>query len=412
MTTGPGDRTPHQGGDGPADDAAPAPAPRRRPARLLPRDVLGATAVPPPEPPGTPGAPAAPAERAAGAGPVRPGERDWERVADLFREAGSAVLLCHVAPDGDALGSALAMALGLSRIGVEAVVSFGEDPQVVPESLSFLPGQEFLVPPAQVPENADLVAVFDVASPDRLGLLRGAALTARRLVVVDHHASNDAAATGFGTDLLIDPTAPATAVLVDELLRRLGVPLTAPIAACLYTGVATDTGSFRYAATTPATHELAARLLATGIRHDLMARALWDTSSFGTLKVLAAALDRAVLEPGAAGGLGLVWTVVPRADRERHGVEMAEVEGFIDTLRRTAEAEVALVLKEDDSGALLGSSRSKGAVDVGRVCGGLGGGGHALAAGFTSPKSDVAATVEAFRGLLEEAVAPGGGPGG
>lgn len=354
--------------------------------------AAGAVAVPGPR-----GAPAdnGPVGAGGGSGAVIP-EDAWETAVKLVGGAREAYLVCHVNPDGDALGSALATGLALRGLGIEAHVSFGDDPQVVPYSLAFLPGQDLLVPAAEVPEAPELMVVFDVASEGRLGLLCDKALAARELVVVDHHSSN----TGFGTCQLIDPAAPATAVLVDELLRRLGAPLTQDIATCLYTGVATDTGSFRYIATTPATHELAARLLATGIRQDLISRRLWDTSSFGYLKVLAAALDRALLEPEAAAGRGLVWTVVPRADRLRHGVEMHEIEGLIDVVRKAEEAEVALVLKEGDDGSFYGSSRAKGAVNLGVVCAGLGGGGHAYAAGFTS-HDDLATTVERFRAMLD-----------
>ncbi|MFC1421450.1 DHH family phosphoesterase [Streptacidiphilus cavernicola] len=342
-----------------------------------------------------------PAVKAAGA-PALPSPRceqvpgltdaDWQPVLDAVRGASAVDLVCHVLPDGDALGSALAAGIALRSLGVEVRVSFGDDPQVVPGSLGFLPAQELLVPASAVPDRPDLMITFDVADAKRLGLLRPKAEAARTLVVIDHHASNG----GFGTHPLVDPSAPATAVLVDELLRRLGVPLDRDIATCLYTGVATDTGSFKYAATTPATHEFASRLLATGLRHDLISRRLWDTQSFGYLKVLAAALDRAVLERDAAGGLGLVWTWVPWADLVAHGVLPEEIEGLIDVVRKASEAEVTLVLKEDPDGSLRGSSRAKGAVDVAAACAGLGGGGHVYAAGFTS-HSTVDTTVARFR---------------
>ncbi|AXI81584.1 bifunctional oligoribonuclease/PAP phosphatase NrnA [Peterkaempfera bronchialis] len=330
--------------------------------------------------------------------PAAPGERDWTEVLALVGEAREIDLICHVCPDGDALGSALAAGLALRSLGATVRVSFGDDPQVVPASLAFLPGQELLVPAAEVPDRPDLVITFDVAAEGRLGLLREKALAARAMVVIDHHASNP----GFGTHRLIDPAAPATAVLVDELLRRLGVPLDQPIATCLYTGVASDTGSFKYRATTPATHEFAGRLLATGIRHDLISRTLWDTSSFGYLKVLSAALERAELDRAAVGGLGLVWTWVPYADLAAHGVAVEEIEGLIDIVRRTAEADVALVLKQDPDGTLRGSSRSKGAVDVAAACGALGGGGHVYAAGFSTDLG-VQQTLECFRAALRPA---------
>ncbi|MBF9073842.1 DHH family phosphoesterase [Streptacidiphilus fuscans] len=356
---------------------------RQEDASEAPTAQVGASALP---------AHALPAPRAE---LRRPDDQDWQSVIDAITEARSIDLVAHVLPDGDALGSALAMGLALRQRGVRARVSFGDDPQVVPASLGFLPGQELIVPVSEVPDRPDLMITFDVADPRRLGLLQGKAESARMLVVIDHHASNG----GFGRRRLIDPLAPATAVLVDELLRRLGVPLDRSIATCLYAGVASDTGSFRYSATTPATHEFAARLLATGVPHDVISRRLWDTQSFGYLKVLAAALERARLEPEAAGGLGLVWTWVPWADLVAHGVPPEEIEGLIDVVRKAAEAEVTLVLKEDPDGSLRGSTRANGAVDVAAACAALGGGGHAYAAGFGS-RIGVPATVAAFREAL------------
>lgn len=319
----------------------------------------------------------------------------WERVVAAIRQTHAIDLICHISPDGDALGSALAAGMALRSLGHQVRVSFGDDPQVIPESLSFLPGQELIVPASAVPDAPELVLCFDVASEGRLGLLHAKAFAARTMVVFDHHASNP----GFGTHRIIDPSAPATAVLVDELLRRLGVRLDQDLASCLYTGIATDTGSFKYACTTPATHELAGRLLATGIRQDLISRQLWDTSSFGFLKVLAGALDRAVYEPDAVGGQGLVWTWVPYQDLVLFAVTIEEIEGLIDILRRPAEAEVALVLKQEPDGTLRGSCRSKGAVDVAAACAALGGGGHTFAAGF-SAREDVPATMARFRAAL------------
>ncbi len=342
---------------------------------------------------------------AAGRTPLAPPtERDWHGVVEVLRSAGrtggagdqaGVCLICHVSPDGDTLGSALATGLALRELGVPAMVSLGEDPLVVPRSLAFLPGLDLLVPPDRVPAEPEVMVVFDAASPGRLGLLRANAAAARTLVVVDHHASN----TGFGTHHLVDVAAPATAVVVEELLRRLGAKLTPEIATALYTGVASDTGSFRYAGTTPDTHALAGRLLATGIRHDLISREIWDNARFGYLRVLARVLERASLDTAAAGGLGLVWTVVTRADREAFGVAMDEVEGVIDVVRKTAEADVAVVLKETDDGLYQVSVRSKGGVDVGAVCGALGGGGHRLAAGFTS-RDDAGTTVARIAGQL------------
>src|SRR5690606_38923402 len=164
-----------------------------------------------------------------------------------------------------------------------------------------------------------------------------------------------------------------TAVLAEELIHRMALPVGRDVATCLYTGLVTDTGSFRYSATTPAAHAMAGRLIAAGLSPDEIARELWDRSPFAYLRVLGVALSRVVLDRPAAAGHGMVWTYVTRADRVLNGLPYDEVEGVIDVIRRVDEADVAVVLKEDDEGTWNVSTRSKGAVDVGRACVELGG---------------------------------------
>ncbi|WP_276206390.1 DHH family phosphoesterase [Thermoactinospora rubra] len=319
-------------------------------------------------------------------------EYAWERTVELIRQADEIALACHVAPDGDALGSMLAAGRALRALGKRVVCSFGDRRFAVPRLLRFLPCQDLLSPPEDYPAEPELMITFDSSTLDRLGLLAPNATKATELVVVDHHPSNP----GFGTLSLIDPDAAATAALVEQLIGRLGVPLDREMATCLYVGLVTDTGSFRHSSTTPAAHELAARLVAAGLRTDEIARELWDRSPFGYLKVLGAALERVALDDD------LVWTYVSHVDRAAYGLPYDEVEGIIDVVRRTDEAEVAVVLKEDDDGLWQVSTRSKGAVDVGAICTALGGGGHARAAGFTSHQP-VEQTMKRFRDLLGKA---------
>ena len=326
---------------------------------------------------------------------------DWDRVVDAIHEADSLLLLGHVSPDGDALGSALAAGLAIAALPSrpEIQVSFGDDPFVVPANLAWLPGQQLLTPPSRVMPSPAVVLTFDASSIDRLGVLRDVAERAPLLVAVDHHASYD----GFGTVGLVDMGAPATAVVAHELVERLGVPVDADIAACLYTGLITDTGSFRYAGTTAQTHALAGELLQTGIAFDEIAREVFDTVPFGFLGMLGAALERSVLDQSAASGRGLVWTVVHVTDRSEHALPFDLVEPVIDTVRKASEAEVAMVVKEDDRGDLRVSLRSKGAVDVSRVATSLGGGGHWYAAGFTASSRVLEDVVESVRKALDDA---------
>ncbi len=302
---------------------------------------------------------------------------DWARAVKILEGAGQACLACHVRPDADALGSMLALGLALQdRLTVLA--SFDDEALDVPAGLGFLPGRELLVPAGRLPGRPEVMVSLDTSSPDRLGALAGRAAAAGQLIVLDHHASN----TGFGTLNIVDPQAAATAVLAHELIERLGIRLTRDIALCLYTGLVADTGSFKYSSVTPAVHRLAAELLSYGIDPAQVSRELYDRAPFGYLGLLSAALGRAVLEPDSARGLGLAWTTVTLADRDRAGLPLDAAESVIDELRRTDEAEVAAVLKQADDGTWQVSVRSKSIVDVGRACAALGGGGHARAAGF------------------------------
>ncbi|MET7393943.1 bifunctional oligoribonuclease/PAP phosphatase NrnA [Dactylosporangium sp. NPDC005572] len=314
----------------------------------------------------------------------RPSEREWEAAVTALRglPADARVLLaCHVNPDGDALGSMLAVGLGLRQVapGLRVSATF-PGPMVVPAPFDRLPGVELLVDEADAEPAPDAVLVFDAASIERLGGLARRLLAAPVGIVLDHHVSNP----GFGRLNLIDPAAAATSVLSDGLLRRLGVHLDQKIAECLYVALATDTGSFKFASTTPAVHELAARLIATGIPVDDISRRLFDTRPIGALRLFGVALARAVLEPEVAGGRGLVWTYVTLDELAAHDQPPAAVEALIDSVRSAAEADVACVVKPVRPGEWSVSLRSKGGVDVSAVAVALGGGGHRFAAGFSA----------------------------
>jgi phosphoesterase RecJ-like protein len=322
---------------------------------------------------------------------------DWTRAVKLLNGADCVCLACHIRPDADALGSMLAAAQVLHGRGQRVVASFGDDPFAVPAILRFLPGLELLSPPGSFPARPDVMMSFDASAPGRLGTLTGPATAAGELIVVDHHASN----SGFGSVSLVDPGAAASAVLTAELIGRLGIDLTRGVATCLYAGLMTDTGSFRFSSTTPPVHQLAARLLEAGADPAAVSRELYDRAPFGYLGMLAAALGRATLDREAAHGLGLVWTTVTRADREPAGLPLDGAESVIDEIRRTDEAEVAVVLKEDDQGVWQASVRSKELVDVGKAATELGGGGHARAAGFShAGRADEA--IAALRAVLDD----------
>jgi bifunctional oligoribonuclease and PAP phosphatase NrnA len=322
---------------------------------------------------------------------------DWDKAVAALTGRPEVVLAGHVNPDADALGSMLGLALALRTRGVRVLPSFSA-PYVLADALAGLPGVDLLVAPETVPERPDLLVTLDTGSADRLGSLAPLVGRAAEVLVIDHHASN----TRFGTLHVVDPAAAATAVLVEELVRRLDVPLDADIAACLYAGLVTDTGSFKFAATTAETHELAARLLRTGIRHDLIVRRLLDTHPAGWLGMVGAALARTRVEPAAAGGLGLVWTDTRQAELAAAGLGPDQAESVIDLIRTAAEAEVAVVAKEAAAGGWTVSMRSKGRLDVSAAAVSLGGGGHRFAAGFSSA-DDLDTTISAVRTALDTA---------
>ena len=149
--------------------------------------------------------------------------------------------------------------------------------------------------------------------------------------------------------------------------------------------LATDTGSFSFDVTTPAVHEMAARLMATGLRPGDISRRIFDTRPFGAVRLFGEVIGRARLEPGAAGGRGLVWTYATLADLARHDQPPYVLETLIDSVRCDRRGGRGCVVKQVAAGEWAVSLRSKGAVDVSRVAVALGGGGHRLAAGFTGP---------------------------
>ena len=331
--------------------------------------------------------------------PGHPTEAEWAAaVAAVSRlpADGQVLLICHVNPDGDALGSMLGFGLGLRRLGVRQLQATFPGRPELPEPFHGMPGLDLLVPATAAYPDPDLVICFDVAAVSRLGELADRLDRAGTALVLDHHASN----TRFGGIHLVDPHAAATSVVVEQLLVRLGVPLDAGIAECLYIALATDTGSFRFDMTTAAVHEMAARLLATGIRPGEISRRIFDTRPFGAVRLYGDVLSRTQLEPEAAAGRGFVWTYATLDDLARHGQRPYTLEPLIDSVRCTAEADVSCVLKQVAEEEWAISLRSKGGTDVSRVAVTLGGGGHRLAAGFTAYGS-VVDVVTAIRAELD-----------
>jgi phosphoesterase RecJ-like protein len=297
-----------------------------------------------------------------------------EEAAAAIRGSDTLALACHIGPDGDALGSMLAMALAARAAGKEVVASFGT-PFVVPGSLGFLPGQEHLIPPGEFPADPELMVAFDAGSAERLGELASNAGSAGRLVVLDHHVTNE----GFGDIAVVDGEAAATGQVVYRLLDRLGWTVTPDVAQCLMTALITDTGRFQYANTSPETMHVAGALVAAGARPSEISRHVYEEAPFGFLQAMGAVLTRSRLDAEA----GVVSSIVTQADLSAAGIDWGDIDNMIDTLRLAVEADVAVLVKAHDDGRVKVSLRSRGLTDVGSLAVAKGGGGHRLAAGFT-----------------------------
>lgn len=318
------------------------------------------------------------------------GRHDLDEVVRRIHATERVALACHVHPDGDALGSMLALHLALRSAGISSVASFSE-PFVIAPHYRDLAGIDLLTAPAEFPVAPDLMITFDCGSIDRLADLAGPAKSAGDLVVLDHHVSNDR----YGSINVILPDAPATGAIVLDLIDRLGIPLNRDIAICLYAALVCDTGRFQYDTTTPAVFAMAERLA----RYDLpiahLSRCLFEEHRFAYLQMVGEALGNAQLDEARS----FVWTVVTREMLARHGVTTDEVEGLIDLVRRTAEAEIACVLKEETDGSTRVSLRSVGSFDVSRLASRFGGGGHRFAAGFTT-REDSDAVADQLRAAI------------
>jgi bifunctional oligoribonuclease and PAP phosphatase NrnA len=301
---------------------------------------------------------------------------DLDAAAEALTGADEVTLVCHVNPDADALGSLLGLACYLRRRGRRVLASWPNGISEPPRWLQALPGRDSLVEPRKLPKAPAVLATLDAADPARLAGLQHLVKKATTVVCIDHHRTNP----GFGTINLVDPDASATAEIVFRLIDRMGGGLTPDVAACLYAGLVTDTGRFQYESSSPDVLRMAAILREQPFDHASLAQALYEDNSLSYLRLLGKVLDRAEHVAEA----DLVWTYVTRADLEAAGVAIQETDDLIDVLRTAREADVTAVLKEQRESGFKVSLRSRGKTNVAAVSAGFGGGGHRLAAGYSS----------------------------
>lgn len=318
------------------------------------------------------------------------------QVADVVRGAGTLGLACHHHPDGDALGSMLAMHLLCEANGQDSVASW-PSPFTVAPHYRFLPGLDRCTPPDRFPLEPEVLVTFDLGHVGRLGDIAGAAEGAGTVVVLDHHPDNQR----FGDLNLVDESAAATAVLVRRLAEELGWPLTRDVALNLYVGLVTDTGRFRYPNTTSDVFHLAEELAEYDLPIARITRELFEKHRFQYVQLLSMALARTELD--AERGFVVAWLT----ERDLHDFDVTfdETEGFIDHVRSCQEAEVACVLREAPGEGLRVSLRSTGSVDVSRLAAEFGGGGHTFMAGFAT-NAPIPEVVESIRARLPRRPVP------
>ncbi|HEY8418596.1 MAG TPA: bifunctional oligoribonuclease/PAP phosphatase NrnA [Limnochordales bacterium] len=317
-------------------------------------------------------------------------------VAAALRGHASYVIIGHVDPDLDSLGSVLALAWGLERLG-KRVHALSPDP-VRPE-WRFLPGADRIQVPPPVPTDAEALVVLD-CDLGRTGPVAAVAERFAHVYNLDHHVTNVAG----GTVRYIDPQAAATGeIIYAVLVEHWGLPLDQAAATCLYAAVMTDTGSFRYSNTRAATLRIAGALVEAGARPDEIASLVYEQASWSSLQLLARAL--ATLERTPEGRIA--WITVTRDMLAAVGARYDDADGMVQFPRMVKGVEVAIIFRELPDGGTRVGLRSKGAVDVSRIAAALGGGGHPRAAGCTLALP-VAAARERVLAAVQQAMAAAG----
>ena len=294
------------------------------------------------------------------------------RIAEEIRGRRSFLISTHQNPEGDAIGSVLALGLALKSLGKEALI-LTQDP--VPEVLAFLPGSGEIVHQAPVNRGFDIALAVDCGDRPRLGEEFSKVQGIGKIINIDHHVSN-----GFFGDLnLIDPKASSAAEIIYDLIQALPAPFTREVAENIYTGLLTDTGSFHYSNTSPKTFSVARACMLAGVDPWEVSQKIYDTQPLPRLRLLPRVLDTLeLLENGRVSSM-----VVTQQMLKETVATVAMTEDFINFARSVQGVEVALLFREVTSRKYRVSMRSRRAVDVARIAGQFQGGGHPAASGCT-----------------------------
>ena len=299
---------------------------------------------------------------------MTPLHADLSRVRDTLLQGHSFLLTSHARPDGDSLGSQLALAGALQQLGKQVRI-INSDP--APALYAFLPDMSTIEIAAAVEDPFDAVVVLECSTLSRPGV---AGLKGRLLINIDHHADN----VMYGDINWHDVSACACAEMVFELIEALGAHLTPALATHLYVAILTDTGSFRHAHITARTFEICRRVAETGVDAAGVAAQVYNNGSLGRLRLTGMLLDRMQLEHDQR----IAVLTLNDAMLAEAGCDSDDLEGIVNLPLAARDVRAVIFLKETDDGLRV-SLRSKDAVDVRQVAVSFGGGGHLNAAGFT-----------------------------
>lgn len=297
--------------------------------------------------------------------------QDLQKIKELLQNGQEVAIISHYHPDGDALGSQLALAMGLEQLELKTVL-INQDPVLF--SYQFLANWENIKTLEQVEKLPPVVIFVDCATLERSGLkLENIKQTETTVINIDHHISN----TQFADLNWVDPSAAATAELIYDLLGLLQVKIDDRIATALYTGISTDTGSFLYENTTPTTHRVAADLINRGADIGLVRTNYYENVSMSKINLLKFGLNNLNFSQDNT----VVWIALDQDTYEKAGATDADGEGLINYLKSISGIETAIVFRELSSEKIKVSFRSKSWFDVNKFANNFGGGGHPRAAG-------------------------------
>ncbi len=290
-----------------------------------------------------------------------------------------ALVASHVNPDGDAIGSLIAMGLALKSLGKE-VTMYNES--AIPAVYQFLPAIDRIVSRVADFSAYDTAVILDCGNLDRVGEAGSAIGAIGTVVNIDHHVTNN----GFGDLQYVDTEACASAELVYRLIHELGVTISEAMAWSLYTGILTDTGSFRFSNTNRAAFAISEEMLTIGVDPWMVAQYVYGTYSLGRIKLLNLALD--TIELAHDGKVSLM--TVTRKMLEKTGTRPEDADGMINYARGIEDVRLAVLIQQNGNGGPAAngngpyhvSLRSDGSVDAAAIAAAFGGGGHASAAGF------------------------------